>query len=918
MALLHAANDGNVNAQVIHQPRAILTFAGQTGSSERANGAGSDDSLHKIDTPNSSRTGPPKKGPDPESVIDTSFDAGDFTNGQVYAAFLQPDGKLIIGGSFNRVHGMARRNLARFNQDGSLDTSFPSGTGPDGYVASIVRQNDGKIIIIGVFTSVSDTSRSNLARLNSDGTLDTAFDPASTLRFDAYGNPDGPASVFASALQTDGKLVVAGQFTHVLTGPNTRVPRACVARFNQDGSLDPSFNPGSGCVASNPDDTGPASVSLVVRQNLGSNAGKLILTGLFDTFDGHNVPNFVRLNGDGSFDSSFSTAVVAADDSVSAQLVQTDDRLVLARLSTNPANLIRLQPDGAIDQSFSTGDVADYGDPGTVSGLVQQSDGKLVVTGTFHSLGGVAANGVVRLNTNGDRDTSFDSITAAGPSGMINSPAVVRESDGHIFLSGYFSTYGDMTRGNIAWVDQNGAIETTFAGLSGVTDNQPQIYALAVQPDGKIIVAGFFSSLNGIPHYNLVRLNPDATIDSSFNPNLQTEGSVRALYLQPDGKIVIAGNLRNVGGLPRRRIARLNSDGTIDVSFDPGTGADALVSALTEDSSGHVYLGGIFSSVNGVPRSHLAKLSSSGVLDPAFDPGSSTNGGPVSALAPADNAIIVGGNFRTFQGATAREIVRLNSVTAALDSTFNSGGSGFQGTAVRALKLRPDGKYDVGGSFYSYNGVSRGAVARLNADGSLDASFTPSASAYVYAIAPQSDRLLVGGIAYESSVQPIRLTATGAYDESFNVDAGVSIDPQSPLNLPAQVNAIAVQPDGAALIGGSFNLFDGVRRVLLARVKSPDPTAPRIRVNAITRLANGHVNVRAIGFPNTHYTIQASSNPSVNSFTGGVALTAEQSGLIQFDDASAVGQPARFYRIIQSQTSSPSPADPGRAAKIRR
>ncbi len=891
--------------------RTLAGYAGATGSND---GAGSSARfnyaagvavsqsgvLYVADTRNQTvRTGTPTDAPDPGSAVDTSFNAGNFTNGQVYAAILQPDGKVVIGGSFNKVHGIARQNLARLNADGTLDTSFPSGTGTDGVVETIVRQSDGKLLITGGFSSVNGTSRySGLARLNADGSLDTAFDPGSNLRLNAYGNPDGYGTVSAVALQPDGKIILVGQFTDILTGPDTRVSRSCVARFNQDGSLDPSFNPGAGCVASDSDDTGPAYVHQIVRQNLGANAGKIIIAGLFDTFDGHTVPSFVRLNSDGSFDSSFSTAAVAADDFVNAELVQTDDRLVLARLSTNPANLVRLQPDGAIDPSFSTGHLADYDDPGSASGLVQQSDGKLIVTGTFHSLGGVTANGVVRLNTNGDPDNSFDAVTAAGPSGMVNSAAIVRESDGHIFLSGYFSTYGGMTRGNIAWVDQNGAPETTFAGLSGVTDFQPQIYALAVQPDGKIIVAGFFSSLNGIPHYNLVRLNPDATIDSSFNPSFQTEGSVRALYLQPDGKIVIAGNLRNVEGLPRRRVARLNSDGTVDFSFNPGTGADALVDAVTEDAAGNVYLGGIFSTVNGVPRRGLAKLSSSGVLDQLFQPDKNADGGYfVNALAPADNAIVVGGAFGAYQGVNAGKIVRVNAADAALDPTFNSGGSGFN-SSVRSIKLGSDGKYSIGGFFGVFNDVPRQGAARLNNDGSLDTTFRPSEGhGSLYAVAPQGDRLLLGGVAYSTSVQPVRLTATGAYDESFYVGAGISIDPQAPLNLGAQVNAIAVQPDGAAIIGGCFNLFDGVSRVSLARVKSPDPTAPLIKISSIARLANGHATVKAIGFPNTHYTIQTSASPSANSFTGGTPVTAEQSGLIQFDDASAVGQPARFYRI---------------------
>ncbi len=192
-----------------------------------------------------------------------------------------------------------------------------------------------------------------------------------------------------------------------------------------------------------------------------------------------------------------------------------------------------------------------------------------MVGGAFHALGGVAANNVVRLETTGARDAGFDA-TAAGPLALWVTAIVVRPGDGDIFVGGYFSTYMGATRHNLAWANSDGSLDNTFNGLGGIADRDPQIYALATQPDGKIVVGGFFSSLNGVPHYNIVRLNPDSTIDPSFDPNLGTLGSVRSIFVQSDGKILIGGNCRVVNGVVRGRVARLNPNGTLDLSFDPG------------------------------------------------------------------------------------------------------------------------------------------------------------------------------------------------------------------------------------------------------------------------------------------------------------------------------------------------------------
>ena len=273
---------------------------------------------------------------------------------------------------------------------------------------------------------------------------------------------------------------------------------------------------------------------------------------------------------------------------------------------------------GIVDSGFSTEEFEWYGYDALIWDMTQQPDGKLIAIGDFHSAGAATANNVARLETNGDLDPSF-SATGAGPSAEQINTVLVRPSDGKIFLGGDFSTFGGQVRHNIAWANPDGSVDNTFAGLSGATEYGPNIWTLATQADGKVVMTGVFTSHDGVPHDNVLRVNPDGTVDSSFD--VHTDRSTRALLIQPDGKILIAGYFGEVNGVPMARIARLNSDGTLDPSFDPGTGPDKYyIRALALDSAGNIYVAGEFSAFNGIPRVGIVKLTPNGAVDPVFNP----------------------------------------------------------------------------------------------------------------------------------------------------------------------------------------------------------------------------------------------------------------------------------------------------------
>ena len=180
-----------------------------------------------------------------------------------------------------------------------------------------------------------------------------------------------------------------------------------------------------------------------------------------------------------------------------------------------------------------------------------------------------------------------------------------------------------------------------------------------------------------------------------------------------------------------------------------------------------------------------------------------------------------------YDGQLARRIARLNVTTGALDLGFIPPGStGFSST-VNALALAPDGKYYAGGLFISFNGVSRSRVARLNSDGSLDATFAgPSINSYVDVLALQNGKVFAGGIFSNPPGRLVRLTNSGALDPTFTSGTGIDIAPANSLVDIPEVSALAIQADNKLLIGGIFNQYNGIPRVCLARLTAPGTSTP--------------------------------------------------------------------------------------------
>ncbi|WBO86744.1 LamG-like jellyroll fold domain-containing protein [Hymenobacter yonginensis] len=764
-----------------------------------------------------------------------------FSGGGVFTVAVQADGKLLVGGEFSAYNGNAAApdHLLRLNADGSLDNSFnPSGNGFNTYVQAVAVQADGKVLVGGEFSAYNGNAAApdHLLRLNPDGSLDSSFNPGGT----GFGLNN---SVYAVTVQADGKLLVGGGFT-AYNGNAAASDQ--LLRLNPDGSLDSSFNPGG----SGFDFDGVVSTVAVQAD------GKLLVGGYFFEYNGNAAApdNLLRLNADGSLDSSFNPGGDGlTNEDVKALAVQADGKVVVGGFfsyynnTDTPNHLLRLNPDGSLDAAFNPGGSGfDSRFSASVQTVAVQADGKMLVGGYFTAYNGnnAAPDWLLRLNANGSLDSSFN----PGGRGLNNAVyAVAVQADGKLLVGGYFTAYN----GNAAAPDgllrlnADGSLNdaaTAPAGLAYTWSNGATGASITVSQPGDYRAVATTTS-NGTGYSNLVRVNapPAVTVQvSPAGPLVLAGGSSATLtatatvpgfnvagtgfngpvyaVVQADGKLLVGGDFTayNGNGAAPYCLLRLHADGSLDSSFNPGgRGFDGPVQTVSVQADGKLLVGGDFTAYNGngAAPDNLLRLNANGSLDSSFNPGGRGFDSPVYAVSvQADGKLLVGGDFTAYNGnaAVPYGLLRLHA-DGSLDSSFNSGGRGFN-SSVYALAVQADGKLLVGGDFTAYNGnrAAPDGLLRLHADGSLDSSFNPNGNGLnntVSVVSVQADgKLLVGGAftAYNGNAAApdglLRLHADGSLDSSFNPNGN---------GLNNTVSVVSVQADGKLLVGGLFTAYNG-------------------------------------------------------------------------------------------------------------
>jgi uncharacterized delta-60 repeat protein len=231
--------------------------------------------------------------------------------------------------------------------------------------------------------------------------------------------------------------------------------------------------------------------------------------------------------------------------------------------------------------------------------------------------------------------------------------AVRLQPDGKVLIGGVFTTFNGSPRNNIARLTTTGALDTTFNPGTG-TNNE--IDAIAVQPsDGKVLIGGYFDSVNGVTHKGLARLNTNGSVDNAFNPDVI--GAVLAIAVQPDNKIIIGGTFTTVNSTTRNHIARLNTNGTLDAGFDPNASNEVDTIALQRD--GKSVIGGKFATLGSDGRVRIARLNLNGSVDTSFDPGAGASFTVYAVTLQPDDKILIGGGFQSVDGISRNRIARL-------------------------------------------------------------------------------------------------------------------------------------------------------------------------------------------------------------------------------------------------------------------
>lgn len=446
------------------------------------------------------------------------------------------------------------------------------------------------------------------------------------------------------------------------------------------------------------------------------------------------------------------------------------------------------QNPGSLDLSFDPGTGAnDY-----VYATVLQSDGRIVIGGGFTSYNGTPRNGIARVNADGSLDTTFD--PGEGVFGAVGTAVV--QSDGKIIIGGTFTSYNLTPCNSIARLNEDGSLDTTFDPVSGVDPpGSLGVSSTAIQSDGKILIGGFFSSVNGIPRNGIARLNTDGSLDMTFDPGTGVgpdgaEAMVSSVAIQSDGKILIGGHFFTYNGTPTVCIARLNEDGSLDTTFAGAEGYDVRGIAIQND--GRIVIGGVFSN-------RIRRLNSDGSLDMTFDLGSGVNGPFVNAMAiQSDGRILAVGRFWSCDGTPRNNIARLNS-EGSVDMTFDPGAGA--NDWVHTSAIQSDGRIIIGGFFTSYDGTPRNRIARLNCEGTVGiddiAPFefsifpNPASSSVTIVMPDQQDRAeLVLRDALGQEVLRSMLTASRLE---------VSLNGLTPGVYAVQVNAPSLREAGPAV-----------------------------------------------------------------------------------------------------------------------
>ena len=736
-----------------------------------------------------------------DGSLDASF-AHPFANafGSAGPIALLPDGRLVVAGFLTLAATGEDTNLVGLNADGSLDTAFNTnlGAGPEGTVIDLLVQPDGTLLAGGIFKSWDDQPRASVARVNFDGTLDGSFAPAPYRTDNAYGTHFN-----SLAVQADGKLLAGGWFSRVT---NPALETFNLTRFvNEFSASDPGALRLLSATATTAENAGSitlhvsrfgglsGAVSVSYATSTGGTAGTAIANSDYTTTTGtlHWAAGeggfktiTVPILQDSAAESSETFSLTLSSPTGGATLPASKAKTVVTLRDDESAPIITRQPASvSLEQgaSFTLSVGYDSVLPVTIQ---WQRDPDGAGSLPFENISAATATRYTVANGNPDTHAGTYRAVLTSTAGATNSNTAtvsISVPAGSVDLTTFTSTltggivkavrdsagrYVVATATTVYRLTSAGTVDATFTTVTASN----AINDLLILDDGKILVAGFFDTVNGTARKGLARLNTDGTLDTAFN--LALTHHVRSLAMGANGKLYVGGT-GNASGLKRFTSAGVldSAFGTAGVAPDIATNVNGSVHAVQEltdgrilvshqtgfslqyrfqllsslgvvDTSfsvpalnwnilawdilpdGRIAVGGSFSTIDGKSAARLAILNTSGSVDTTFQVGTGPNGGWVTGVRYLHGRLLAWGDFTTVNGSAPRGLARFN-LDGSLDTSFSIGAGA--STSVSELIVTPAGNFDIFGDFTTFKGVPRSFAARLVGNPHIGAiGFAPS------------------------------------------------------------------------------------------------------------------------------------------------------------------------------------------------
>lgn len=817
----------------------------------------------------------------PNGTVDDSFlgflPMDLINHGGIMAITTYSDGRILIGGNFTNYRGTVRNGIARLGVNGAVEPF--NVTGFIGGVAAIAIQPDNKILIGGTFeheTTPATVKRYNLIRTDNAGVVETNFAPAFTnpLYVDyAYGINDIKIQSCGS------KIIISGG-----------IQKGIVRLNNTDGTDDATFNSGGAGFEMN----GARQIILDPNDNIFTCGGPV--------YNATAVNQIVKLSGTSTLTAvpdAITLTIPAGSTTTSTLNVLANDKYNSIGATINNVDIHpALNPEiPGINFTYATGEItiAPNTTPGTYvyTYTICPKSGTAAACGcktTTATITVIAGPPLIKLVANSDTFITACVDGAAGGFGgnittndtMDGGPIDFNKVTVSITNNGGMQNVSVSTNGVLSipantpsgiytityQICQKNAVNCASAtvricvnnGFNPGTGANNTIHAIALQPNGQIIIGGEFTEYDGKQRNRIARLNFDLSLDTSFDPNGDGfNGTVHALALV-NNNILVGGSFTGTGGTIQKAkhlLARLDSNGNVDDTFTNNTFSQlstntegAAVYSIVVHPLSDIYIGGSFDKIFGYTnKAKITKLNSNGAVASAFiSPfvegwGAAKNITLIStSIGSLNPGIYVGGRDLKLPGSLAEQtsviLCKINT-SGTIDTNFALGKAPQSlPYEISSMAYTATTGFIVTGGFDNYNGASMRNIAKIDrTNGSAITSFNPGSSTgdfferiHAVAIDNTTNKIIIGGIFTKFNTNPAkkiaRLNSDGSFDASFNTGNGTPGTGLEHGILKIEgygVNALKIQADGRIVVGGRFLTFNGMQAKYITRLSQDTP-----------------------------------------------------------------------------------------------